>query len=154
MIGIALLLLGALIGFFGIVIRIAPGLDRPKRRWLYSRLFTRGLYRLRANTEKGNTPDNVDDKWVVRAVLDVIETEFPHDLPDRKVVAVTPFGADIKLHFADGDERDYPTGKLSHQIFESVVSDAMASKYRWYGLLIAGLGVLMSGVGVMLTQLL
>lgn len=151
MIGVLLIIVGSLISLFGIIIRIAPGLDRPKRRWLYSRLFTRELYRLRAKTEKGSTPDCVEDKYVVREVIDVIDAEFPQDLPDRNVEAVTPYAADIKLHFANGDEQNFPTGESSHQFFQPILSDAMAKKYRWYGLIIAVLGFLTGGVGVMLT---
>jgi hypothetical protein len=151
MISALLLFFGPLIVLLGLVVRLAPGLDRPKRLFLYRWLpFTRDLYRVRANTEKGRTPDYFEDKWVIREVLDVIGSELPYDLPDRKVVAVTPVAADIKLHFTD-DDQSYPIGIQSHQFFESVLSDAMASKCRWYGLIMGGLGMLLSLVGGLLS---
>jgi hypothetical protein len=152
MIGTVLTLLGAVVGVFGVLVRVAPGLDRPKRRVLYKYLpITRKLFQLCESIEKGDTPNEVRHRGVIREFLDLVDETLPQDLPDRMVVAVTPYAADIKVHFPDGDTHSYPLGRPSHDVFQTIVLEAIQSKCKWWGLGIAVIGGTVTVIGILLS---
>ncbi|WP_144427184.1 hypothetical protein [Halolamina pelagica] len=152
MIGGVLTLLGAVISLLGLIVRVTPGLDRPKRRYMYKHLpITKSLFQLRQSTNKGRTPDKVNDKWIIREFLDHIDNHLTRDTPEKAVVAVTPYAADFRVHFSDGEQDSYGLGRPSHDVFETIVSDAMQSKCQWWGLVTAVIGALITGVGILVS---